>query len=222
MFDGTKATVDIQAKLTVPQGAGQADHIVLVLKDQDGNDDSTTTGGDEYHYNLPLSSFNTSTMTTISVPLTAFTKLAKANEFNNPGDGLLTNFNLYYLGINTDQGAGLVNLAIDHMSVDLPAPPGVTGDYNGNGVVDMADYVLWRNGGPLQNDATPGTVDASDYNVWRSNFGNHAGSGSSVGSASAVPEPGTFCLVAFGLLVLGSGSRTRRLPGGESLVCSRT
>ena len=36
-----------------------------------------------------------------------------------------------------------------------PRPPGVSGDYNGNGVVDMADYVLWRNGGPLQNDPTP-------------------------------------------------------------------
>ena len=222
VFDGTNATVDIQAKLTVPQGAGQADHIVLVLKDQDGNDDSSTTGGDEYHFNLPLSSFNTSTMTTVSVPLSSFTKLAKANEFTNPGDGLLTNFNLYYLGINTDQGSGLVNLAIDHMSVDLPAPPGVLGDYNGNGVVDAADYVLWRNGGPLQNDATPGTVDASDYNVWRANFGNHAGSGSSVGSGSAVPEPATFGLFAFGLLVFGGCNRTRRMASGENLACSRT
>ena len=27
------------------------------------------------------------------------------------------------------------------------APAGVAGDYNNNGVVDAADYVLWRNGG---------------------------------------------------------------------------
>ena len=85
VFDGTNATVDIMAKLTVPQGAGQADHIVLVLKDKDGNDDSATTGGDEYHFNLPLSSFNTTTMTTVSVPLNTFTKLTKANEFSEPG-----------------------------------------------------------------------------------------------------------------------------------------
>ena len=32
----------------------------------------------------------------------------------------------------------------------IGAPVGVTGDYNGNGTVDAADYVLWRNGGPLQ------------------------------------------------------------------------
>jgi serralysin len=56
----------------------------------------------------------------------------------------------------------------------------VPGDYNGNGVVDAADYVLWRNGGPLQNDSTPG-VQPGDYDVWRANFGRiAAGSGASV------------------------------------------
>ena len=61
-------------------------------------------------------------------------------------------------------------------------PPGVSGDYNGNGVVDMADYVLWCNGGPLQNDPTPG-VQASDYDYWRSRFGGPR----VVVRASAVP-----------------------------------
>src|SRR6476661_7815943 len=28
-------------------------------------------------------------------------------------------------------------------------------DYDNNGIVDAGDYVLWRKGGPLQNDATP-------------------------------------------------------------------
>jgi len=71
---------------------------------------------------------------------------------------------------------------------------GVAGDYNGNGVVDMADYVLWRNGGPLQNEVnTVGTVDASDYDAWRSRFGNTSGSGSLNGAA--VPEPGSAALM---------------------------
>jgi fibronectin-binding autotransporter adhesin len=74
--------------------------------------------------------------------------------------------------------------------------PGVAGDYNGNGVVDMADYVLWRNGGPLQNEgSTPGSVDASDYDYWRTHFGNTSGSGSGLGSGSAVPEPGSLMLL---------------------------
>ena len=45
---------------------------------------------------------------------------------------------------------------------------GVAGDYNGNGTVDAADYVVWKNGGPLQNEVagvTPGTVTPEDYDA---------------------------------------------------------
>ncbi len=67
-------------------------------------------------------------------------------------------------------------------------PVGVPGDYNGNGAVDAADYVLWRNGGPLQNEVdAPGIVNAADYTAWRARFGNTSGSGSL--SDNAVPEP---------------------------------
>ena len=42
------------------------------------------------------------------------------------------------------------------------------GDYNNNGAVDAADYVVWRDGGPLQNEtASIGTVDQADYDEWR-------------------------------------------------------
>lgn len=86
---------------------------------------------------------------------------------------------------------------------------GVPGDYNGNGVVDGADYVLWRNGGPLQNEVdNPGTVNAADYAAWRSRFGNTAGSGSSVGGG-AVPEPTSFALMTF-VLSLAFGLRRSR------------
>jgi hypothetical protein len=75
------------------------------------------------------------------------------------------------------------------------APPvgGLTGDFNNNGAVDAADYVLWRNGGPLANDPTEG-VQPEDYTVWRANFGRTAGNGTGL-AAAAVPEPATWTLV---------------------------
>ena len=70
---------------------------------------------------------------------------------------------------------------------------GVPGDYNGNGTVDAADYVLWRNGGPLLNEvADEGTVSNADYTEWKARFGNPPGSGGSIG---AVPEPASAALL---------------------------
>jgi hypothetical protein len=78
----------------------------------------------------------------------------------------------------------------------LPQP--INGDYNNNGAVDAADFVLWRDGGPLANDPTSG-VQPADYDFWRANFG--AGSGGAAASAlGAVPEPGSLLLFTIGML----------------------
>jgi hypothetical protein len=75
------------------------------------------------------------------------------------------------------------------------APPIQPGDFNDDGAVDAADYVLWRDGGPLLNETvTIGTVDDADYMEWRANFGNSAVAVSSVG----VPEPMTVVMVLLG------------------------
>jgi hypothetical protein len=84
-------------------------------------------------------------------------------------------------------------------------PVGVPGDYNENGVVDAADYVLWRKNNntavTLPNDATPGTSPA-DYDVWRAHFGQAAGSGTGASATTAIPEPATFVLLLLGVLAL--------------------
>jgi hypothetical protein len=196
VFNGASASVEVRAKLTQPQGAGQADRIILVVKDRDGNDTGPGLGGEEYHYDLFLNQFNTSTMTTVSVPLAIFTPF-QAGEFVNSGDASLSDFNLYHLGLETVMGAGLLNMEIESIRVMLPAPPGLPGDYNGNGSVDAADYVVWRNGEPLLNEvATVGSVTLEDFTEWRARFGNSA-SGASLGD-SQVPEPlsATMALVA--------------------------
>jgi autotransporter-associated beta strand protein len=85
-------------------------------------------------------------------------------------------------------GSGFLNVTT------LPVV-GVPGDYNNNGIVDAGDYVLWRKGGPLQNEVdNPGVVNAQDYTEWRARFGNTSGSGSSL-DAAAVPEPTTLVLL---------------------------
>jgi hypothetical protein len=79
--------------------------------------------------------------------------------------------------------------------------PAVQGDYNNNGVVDAADYVLWRDGGTLANDPTPG-VQPADYDFWKARFGATSGSGASAGAS--VPEPsGLLLAAAFVSAVIG-------------------
>jgi ELWxxDGT repeat protein len=62
---------------------------------------------------------------------------------------------------------------------DLTPKP--VGDYSRNGLVDAADYVLWRNTLGSTTDlqangdntgASAGVIDQADYTVWRNNFGN--------------------------------------------------
>lgn len=100
---------------------------------------------------------------------------------------------------------------------------GVSGDYNNNGVVDAADYVLWRNGGPLQNDPTPG-VQASDYTYWRSRFGATAGAGAGVSAnVSAVPEPSSLVLFTFAVVGgLAAGRRTSHDVRKDASVIDRS
>jgi hypothetical protein len=90
----------------------------------------------------------------------------------------------------------------------VSGPAGILGDYNNNGTVDAADYVLWRNNAPLQNEGeTPGTTTPEDYTFWRSRFGAQSGSG--VGASAAVPEPASAWIPAS--LAVASLLRRRRM-----------
>lgn len=66
-----------------------------------------------------------------------------------------------------------LTIRVQDFPVRMPALPG---DYNNNGAVDAADFIVWRrNFGQnvtLANDLTPGEVEQDDYDLWRMNFGN--------------------------------------------------
>jgi hypothetical protein len=90
-----------------------------------------------------------------------------------------------------------------------PEAAGILGDYNGNGAVDAADYVLWRDNlnmsVTLPNDETPGMVTQDDYTVWRANFGASTVSGTTAALASqTVPEPGSIALFTIALVLFGT------------------
>jgi hypothetical protein len=68
---------------------------------------------------------------------------------------------------------------------------GVQGDYDGNGVVDAADYVVWRKhlgqNYQLLNEATgitTGQVTSEDYNYWRAHSGASSVNGSGYNPAT--------------------------------------
>lgn len=90
---------------------------------------------------------------------------------------------------------------------------GVPGDFNGNGTVDAADYVLWRKynntNHALANDGGLGTpIGGAHYTLWRNNFGKPPGSGASLGGG-AVPEPSCVVLMSLALMVTIGGVRRR-------------
>jgi hypothetical protein len=103
------------------------------------------------------------------------------------------------LNFTIRRAAGPLNRTYDQNVTYIGTPPaGVAGDYNGNGIVDAADYVVWRKGGTLQNDPTPG-IQPADYTFWRSRFGQVTGSGSGLAGTANVPEPTTVFLAFVGL-----------------------
>jgi hypothetical protein len=95
------------------------------------------------------------------------------------------------------------------------------GDYNDNGVVDAADYTVWRDHlgqqrTLLNETASLGVVDMADYNAWKNNFGATRGT-LGRGTFSTVPEPAVLSFVASAAaLVL-----LRRHCGARQLVATR-
>ncbi len=97
----------------------------------------------------------------------------KENITFTNGSSLLTNGILPPWVVATTSGSDLTTDFVTYSTGGV-----LTGDYNGNGVVDMADYVLWRTD-------MAGHGGAAGYNTWRTNFGaTGGGSGNGVAVAT--------------------------------------
>jgi hypothetical protein len=112
-------------------------------------------------------------------------------------------------------GVGVEDFSVAATAMNNAA--GVVGDYNGNGIVDAADYTVWRDTlGSTTSLAADGSgnhvVDLADYSVWKTNFGHMAaGKGSGSVADAAVPEPSALGLVAWALLA--AIALSRKQPG---------
>jgi hypothetical protein len=124
----------------------------------------------------------------------------------NNGDGSFS-ANLY--AMSTNQGIQAFTFKLS------PSVTAVAGDYNSNGKVDAADYVLWRStlgqsvtAGTGADGNADGTITQDDYGFWRARFGNISGSGSL--APANVPEPATLvgCCLALGAISMLSRRRT--------------
>jgi beta-glucanase (GH16 family) len=85
---------------------------------------------------------------------------------------------------------------------------GLTGDYNGDGQVDAADYAVWRKNAGQSGIGLPadgsgnGTIGGEDYDVWRRNFGNSSALAAATAAAYSVAEPTTVFPFSVGVMLL--------------------
>ena len=122
-----------------------------------------------------------------------------------PSTPILPEQTFYVRWLPTNISGDNDGLAIDDFSIGTVLAPGVAGDYNNNGVVDAADYTIWRKllnqAVNISNDITPGTVVTQDYTEWRNRFGKTTFD-FGAGSATSIPEPASIWLA--GTLVLSA------------------
>ena len=179
---------------------GQPINMRMIYTAPDPIDPSTNPGTIEYRVNYGGQQYT-------SGPL----------EFTNLEKGILTNSEF---GVYAQGGAAAGNPTDGYTATyanfvfgDGSVAGGVGGDYNNNGVVDAADYTVWRDHlnqtFTLEHEVeTPDMVTIEDYNYWKDHFGETAPTGAGAISRLIVPEPATVILA--GLSAIGLVAIRRR------------
>lgn len=111
---------------------------------------------------------------------------------------------IYVPGLGSDLTWSDANL-LTTGELSVVAFDGLHGDFNDDGIVNSADYTVWRdnlgtsfalNGNGNELAGSAGLVDVADYQLWASNYGAVASM-----AASTIPEPSALVLAVFAGLV---------------------
>ncbi len=127
------------------------------------------------------------------------------------GSDYTLNFGLHLAGTGVSGGGGVGGFQLVEVTTTGPL-----GDYNGDGMVDAADYTVWRDnvggdGSTLQNrdPGQTGPVDSGDYDFWKSQFGQVGAVSLASAETAAVPEPSGFALITVCLIAAAAARCTR-------------
>lgn len=105
---------------------------------------------------------------------------------------------------------------------ELPVKVVLGGDFNLDGMVNLADYTVWRDNLSATSESSlngrgngDGIVDILDYKIWKSSFGlDESGLTAAARSNLTVPEPSTYLLL-MAATVFSYALRPRRLNGAS-------
>jgi len=112
--------------------------------------------------------------------------------------GAIDDFRMYNTALTDDEIFDLMT---------PPEPSDDNADFDGNNVVDGADFLRWQWGmGDADGDSD---ADGDDLAIWKAQFGGPPPSISA--DAGAIPEPTSFAVFAWGIAGLAARSRRRRL-----------
>ncbi|MEN1679654.1 MAG: hypothetical protein AAGJ46_08675 [Planctomycetota bacterium] len=154
-------------------------------------------------------------------------ELTLADSYTQPPDTVSEPFSIltaalgvtgsFATPLGADIGRGFQLETLEHTDaeviVSIRSPAAVVGDFDGNGIVGLEDFLIWREDYGLSSSAADGNgdgvVDAADFTLWRDHLpaaGNYDGT---------VPEPSTSGVVYAALsTALVARKRLRaRLPG---------
>jgi hypothetical protein len=174
-------------------GSNGTERFSLFTNNQYHNDHWTATGdsdtgipaGSSFHIDFTLVTANTYDL--VLLPLGGGDPLFTQTSAPLAGTA---NVGIDTIGI-TDYGTGSSADGSKEIFFNNLTVRGLAGDYNRDGSVDAADYVVWR-----KNDGTQ-----AGYDIWRANFGETAGISTEAAAESAasgaVPEPATALLLLF-------------------------